>query len=151
MHELAGEVDQRLAAYPQHFEVAVMGCAVNGPGEAGNADFGIAGGRDAGFIYAHGEVLRKVPQEQLVDELFREIDAWIARGMPRPERGRGHARDRRRGRVIGRLVKLVHAAARDRAARRAAPGRGDARARLFRRFAQRREAGRWHHVDPPDE
>ena len=87
VHELAGEVDQRLAAYPQHFEVAVMGCAVNGPGEAGNADFGIAGGRDAGFIYAHGEVLRKVPQAELVDELFREIDAWIARGMPRPERG----------------------------------------------------------------
>ena len=89
MHELAGEVDGRLSAYPQHFEVAVMGCAVNGPGEAGNADFGIAGGRDSGFIYAHGEVLRKVPQAQLVDELFREIDAWIARGMPRPERARG--------------------------------------------------------------
>src|SRR4029077_6137288 len=86
VHELAGEVDRRLAAYPQHFEVAVMGCAVNGPGEAGNADFGIAGGRDAGFIYAHGEVLRKVPQGVLVDELFRELDAWIARGMPRPER-----------------------------------------------------------------
>ena len=83
------EVDQRLAAYPQHFEVAVMGCAVNGPGEAGNADFGIAGGRDSGFIYAHGEVLRKVPQELLVDELFRHIDAWIALGMPRPERGGG--------------------------------------------------------------
>ncbi len=88
VHVLAGEVDQRLSAYPQHFEVAVMGCAVNGPGEAGNADFGIAGGRDAGFIYAHGEVLRKVPQEVLVDELFREIDAWIEQGMPRPERGR---------------------------------------------------------------
>ena len=86
VHELAGEVDRRLAAYAQHFEVAVMGCAVNGPGEAGNADFGIAGGRDSGFIYAHGEVLRKVPQEQLVDELFRELDAWIERGMPRPER-----------------------------------------------------------------
>jgi (E)-4-hydroxy-3-methylbut-2-enyl-diphosphate synthase len=89
VHELAGEVDERLSAYGEHFEVAVMGCAVNGPGEAGNADFGIAGGRDAGFIYAHGEVLRKVPQAQLVNELFREIDAWIARGMPRPERGRG--------------------------------------------------------------
>jgi (E)-4-hydroxy-3-methylbut-2-enyl-diphosphate synthase len=89
VHELAGEVDRRLAAYPQHFEIAVMGCAVNGPGEAGNADFGIAGGRDSGFIYAHGEVLRKVPQEQLVDELFRELDAWIALGMPRPERRAG--------------------------------------------------------------
>jgi (E)-4-hydroxy-3-methylbut-2-enyl-diphosphate synthase len=86
VHELAGEVDGRLQGYEEHFEVAVMGCAVNGPGEAGNADFGIAGGRDAGFIYAHGEVLRKVPQEQLVDELFREIDRWIAKGMPRPER-----------------------------------------------------------------
>ena len=89
VHELAGEVDTRLQTYEEHFEVAVMGCAVNGPGEAGNADFGIAGGRDSGFIYAHGAVLRKVPQADLVDELFREIDAWIASGMPRPDRGRG--------------------------------------------------------------
>jgi (E)-4-hydroxy-3-methylbut-2-enyl-diphosphate synthase len=86
VHELAGEVDERLRAYEEHFEVAVMGCAVNGPGEAGNADFGIAGGRDAGFIYAHGEVLRKVTQAELVDELFREVDAWIAAGMQRPRR-----------------------------------------------------------------
>jgi (E)-4-hydroxy-3-methylbut-2-enyl-diphosphate synthase len=87
VHELAERVEQRLAGYREHFEVAVMGCAVNGPGEAGDADFGIAGGRDAGFIYAHGEVLRKVEQDVLVDELFREIDTWIAAGMPRPERG----------------------------------------------------------------
>jgi (E)-4-hydroxy-3-methylbut-2-enyl-diphosphate synthase len=59
-----------------------MGCAVNGPGEAGSADFGIAGGRFVGFLYAHGEVLRKVPQEELVDELFLEIDKWIAAGRP---------------------------------------------------------------------
>ena len=58
-----------------------MGCAVNGPGEAGDADFGIAGGRDVGFIYAHGRVLKKVSSETLIDELFREIDAWIAAGM----------------------------------------------------------------------
>ena len=83
---LAGEVEERLAGYDEVFEVAVMGCAVNGPGEAGDADFGIAGGRDAGFIYAHGEVLRKVPQSELVDELFREVDAWIEGGMVRPER-----------------------------------------------------------------
>ncbi len=88
VHELAGVVEDRLRGYREHFEVAVMGCAVNGPGEAGDADFGIAGGRDAGHIYAHGEVLRRVPQERLVDELFTEIDAWIAEGMPRPERGR---------------------------------------------------------------
>jgi (E)-4-hydroxy-3-methylbut-2-enyl-diphosphate synthase len=84
--ELATEVERRLGGYSEVFEVAVMGCAVNGPGEAGDADFGIAGGRDAGFIYAHGEVLRKVPQSALVDELFREIDGWIAAGMVRPDR-----------------------------------------------------------------
>src|SRR5690242_9257502 len=84
--ELAEQVEARLAGYGGVFEVAVMGCAVNGPGEAGDADFGIAGGRDAGFIYAHGEVLRKVTQGVLVDELFGEIDAWIAAGMVRPER-----------------------------------------------------------------
>jgi (E)-4-hydroxy-3-methylbut-2-enyl-diphosphate synthase len=84
--ELAEQVESRLASYDEVFEVAVMGCAVNGPGEAGDADFGIAGGRDAGFIYAHGQVLRKVEQSQLVGELFREIDAWIADGMERPQR-----------------------------------------------------------------
>src|SRR5688500_1885871 len=56
---LAEKVEERLRAYPQAFEVAVMGCAVNGPGEAGDADFGIAGGRETGFLYAHGRVLRK--------------------------------------------------------------------------------------------
>jgi (E)-4-hydroxy-3-methylbut-2-enyl-diphosphate synthase len=63
-----------------------MGCAVNGPGEAGDADFGIAGGRETGFVYAHGRVLKKVESEILVDELFREIDRWIADGMQRPTR-----------------------------------------------------------------
>ena len=54
--------------------VAVMGCAVNGPGEAAAADVGIAGGRGEGLIFAKGEILRKVPQERLVDELMAEID-----------------------------------------------------------------------------
>ena len=83
---LAEAVEERLAGYPQAFEVAVMGCAVNGPGEAGDADFGIAGGRETGFIYAHGRVLKKVPSEVLVEELFSEIDSWIAAGMERPKR-----------------------------------------------------------------
>jgi (E)-4-hydroxy-3-methylbut-2-enyl-diphosphate synthase len=83
---LAEAVEERLRAYPQAFEVAVMGCAVNGPGEAGDADFGVAGGRDTGFIYAHGRVLRKVDSEVLVEELFREIDTWIEGGMVRPKR-----------------------------------------------------------------
>jgi (E)-4-hydroxy-3-methylbut-2-enyl-diphosphate synthase len=86
VEKLAARVEERLKAYPEAFEVAVMGCAVNGPGEAGDADFGIAGGRDVGFVYAHGRVLKKVSSDILVDELFQEIDRWIGGGMPRPKR-----------------------------------------------------------------
>jgi (E)-4-hydroxy-3-methylbut-2-enyl-diphosphate synthase len=86
VENLAVVVEERLRDYPQAFEVAVMGCAVNGPGEAGDADFGIAGGRESGFIYAHGRVLKKVASEQLIDELFVEIDRWIEGGMRRPKR-----------------------------------------------------------------
>jgi (E)-4-hydroxy-3-methylbut-2-enyl-diphosphate synthase len=86
VEKLAAAVEERLRTYPQAFEVAVMGCAVNGPGEAGDADFGIAGGRDTGFVYAHGRVLKKVSSDILVDELFHEIDRWIEGGMVRPKR-----------------------------------------------------------------
>jgi (E)-4-hydroxy-3-methylbut-2-enyl-diphosphate synthase len=86
VENLAVKVEERLREYPQHFEVAVLGCAVNGPGEAGDADFGIAGGRDVGFVYAHGRVLKKVSSDILIDELFHEIDKWIANGMRRPKR-----------------------------------------------------------------
>jgi (E)-4-hydroxy-3-methylbut-2-enyl-diphosphate synthase len=86
VESLAVVVEERLREYPQAFEVAVMGCAVNGPGEAGDADFGIAGGRDVGFVYAHGRVLKKVSSEVLIEELFHEIDRWIEAGMPRPKR-----------------------------------------------------------------
>jgi (E)-4-hydroxy-3-methylbut-2-enyl-diphosphate synthase len=86
VEKLAVKVEERLRNYPQHFEVAVLGCAVNGPGEAGDADFGIAGGRDVGFVYAHGRVLKKVSSDILIDELFHEIDRWIADGMHRPTR-----------------------------------------------------------------
>jgi len=86
VEKLAVRVEERLRAYPQAFEVAVMGCAVNGPGEAGDADFGIAGGRDVGFVYAHGRVLKKVSSDILIDELFHEIDRWIEDGMRRPKR-----------------------------------------------------------------
>ena len=50
-----------------------MGCAVNGPGEAASADVGIAGGKGEGLVFARGKVLRKAPQERLVDELMKEI------------------------------------------------------------------------------
>jgi (E)-4-hydroxy-3-methylbut-2-enyl-diphosphate synthase len=83
---LAEQVEDRLRGYEEAFEVAVLGCAVNGPGEAGDADFGIAGGRDVGFVYAHGRVLKKVSSDILIEELFHEIDRWIEGGMHRPRR-----------------------------------------------------------------
>jgi (E)-4-hydroxy-3-methylbut-2-enyl-diphosphate synthase len=60
--------------------VAVLGCAVNGIGEASHADFGITGAKNEGLIFAHGKPLRKVPQDDLVDALFAEIDRSIDRG-----------------------------------------------------------------------
>ena len=54
--------------------VAVMGCIVNGPGEAKEADIGVAGGDGCGLIFKKGEILRKVPEESLLDELMKEIE-----------------------------------------------------------------------------
>ena len=71
---LATEVERRLSGYQGSITVAVMGCAVNGPGEAAAADVGIAGGDGVGLIFRHGEILRKVPQDRLVDELMLEIE-----------------------------------------------------------------------------
>ncbi len=58
----------------KHIKVAVMGCVVNGPGEAREADIGIAGGNGEGILFKHGEILRKVPEEKLLDELMFEIE-----------------------------------------------------------------------------
>src|SRR5256886_2130341 len=71
---LAEAVEERLTAYPQHFEVAVLGCAVNGPGEAGDAGFGIAGGRGGGVVFAPRRVLEKGAAGLLIARLFPEID-----------------------------------------------------------------------------
>ena len=71
---IAGEVEHRLADCKKNITVAVMGCVVNGPGEASAADVGIAGGNGEGLVFRKGEVLRKVPQEQLVDALMEEIE-----------------------------------------------------------------------------
>ena len=84
-----------------------MGCAVNGPGEAGDADFGIAGGRDVGFIYAHGRVLKKVASDILIDELFLEIDRWIEGGHAAPEAAEdGEAGGARDGRGVADPARL---------------------------------------------
>ena len=71
---IAEEVERRLANCKKNITVAVMGCAVNGPGEASAADIGIAGGKGEGLLFRKGEVLYKVPQEQLVDALMAEIE-----------------------------------------------------------------------------
>ena len=71
---LAQEVERRLKDLHKPITVAVMGCVVNGPGEASAADVGIAGGNGFGFLFAHGQVLKKVPEEQLVDQLFALIE-----------------------------------------------------------------------------
>ena len=71
---LAKEVERRLEGCTKDITVAVMGCEVNGPGEASHADIGIAGGKDCGVIIRKGEILRRVPQSRLVDELMAEID-----------------------------------------------------------------------------
>src|SRR5216683_2312051 len=80
MDSVVTEVERRLEAYPDPIEVSILGCAVNGIGEARHADFGITGAKDMGMIYSKGEPLRKVPQEQLVDVLFEEIDKYFAAG-----------------------------------------------------------------------
>ena len=74
MIPIAREVERRLHGCDKPITVAVMGCVVNGPGEASGADVGIAGGKGEGLLFAKGKILRKVPQEQLVDALFEEID-----------------------------------------------------------------------------
>ena len=74
MIPIAWEVERRLRGCAKPITVAVMGCVVNGPGEASGADVGIAGGNGEGLLFARGKILRKVPQEQLVDALFQEID-----------------------------------------------------------------------------
>ena len=80
MDTVVAEIEQRLESYEEHIEVAVLGCAVNGIGEASHADFGITGAKNEGLIFAQGKPLRKVPQERLVDELFVEIDRSLQRG-----------------------------------------------------------------------
>ncbi|WP_300270814.1 flavodoxin-dependent (E)-4-hydroxy-3-methylbut-2-enyl-diphosphate synthase [uncultured Flavonifractor sp.] len=71
---LAHQVEERLKSVHKPITVAVMGCVVNGPGEASAADVGIAGGQGEGLLFRKGEIVKKVPQDQLVDELFALID-----------------------------------------------------------------------------
>ena len=75
--EIAGQVEQKLSEVKKNITVAVMGCIVNGPGEARTADVGIAGSDGNGIVFRKGEIVRRVPEDKLVDELFAEIDNLV--------------------------------------------------------------------------
>lgn len=70
---LAQQAEEMLKDYPLNITIAIMGCAVNGPGEAREADLGVAGGNKEGLIFKKGEIIRKVPEEKLLEELMKEI------------------------------------------------------------------------------
>ena len=74
---LANQVETMVQGYPLNIKVAVMGCAVNGPGEAREADLGIAGGDGEGLLIKHGEIIRKMPEEELLDALKQELDSML--------------------------------------------------------------------------
>lgn len=74
--DLAGKVEKMVSGYDLDLKLAVMGCVVNGPGEAKEADFGIAGGDGCGVLIKHGEIIKKVPEEELLDTLRYELDNW---------------------------------------------------------------------------
>lgn len=75
--KIAVQVEEKLSAVKKNITVAVMGCIVNGPGEARTADVGIAGAKGEGIVFRKGEIVRKVPESELVAELFKEIDAIL--------------------------------------------------------------------------
>ena len=76
--ELAGKVEKMVSDYDLNLKLAVMGCVVNGPGEAKEADLGIAGADGYGVLIKHGEIIRKVPEEELLSTLKYELDNWNA-------------------------------------------------------------------------
>ncbi len=71
---IAAQVEKKLEEIRRPLKIAVMGCVVNGPGEAREADVGVAGGKGEGLIFRKGEIVRKVPEQNLIEELFKEID-----------------------------------------------------------------------------
>ena len=71
---LVTQAENRLGNIDKDITVAIMGCAVNGPGEAREADIGIAGGKGEGLIFKHGQILRKVPEDRLLEELILEVE-----------------------------------------------------------------------------
>ena len=80
LFHVAEQIEKALLTRSTPIKVAIMGCVVNGPGEAKEADIGVAGGVDKGILFRKGKVVRKVPQEELVDALLEEIDKFEKEG-----------------------------------------------------------------------
>ena len=80
MIDMAKEVEEKIKRFKKPIKVAVMGCAVNGPGEAREADFGIAGGVGGGLVFRKGKVIRSVPENELIDALMEEIEKFETEG-----------------------------------------------------------------------
>jgi (E)-4-hydroxy-3-methylbut-2-enyl-diphosphate synthase len=78
LFKIAGEIEQATAHIKMPLSLAVMGCAVNGPGEAREADLGVAAGRGNGMIYRQGKAIRRVKEEEIVPALLEEIDRFVA-------------------------------------------------------------------------
>lgn len=77
LFSIANEVEEYISKLKVPIKVSVLGCAVNGPGEAREADIGIAGARGEGLLFRYGQMIRKVPEAELVNELKKEIDAIV--------------------------------------------------------------------------
>jgi (E)-4-hydroxy-3-methylbut-2-enyl-diphosphate synthase len=75
LDQIATKVERKLATMDKKITVAIMGCAVNGPGEAREADLGIAGGRNEAILFKKGKIIRKIPEDQIIEELIKEIEA----------------------------------------------------------------------------
>ena len=76
LEQLAGEVEKLASSYPYDIKIAVMGCAVNGPGEARESDIGVAGGKGEGLVFKKGVILKKVPESEIISALKNELDHW---------------------------------------------------------------------------
>ena len=74
MIPIAKEIERLTTGIKQSIKIAVMGCAVNGPGEAKEADIGIAGGKDCALLFRKGQIVRKIPENSIVEELLKEIN-----------------------------------------------------------------------------
>jgi (E)-4-hydroxy-3-methylbut-2-enyl-diphosphate synthase len=76
LFQVVEQVEKALLTRPLPIKLAIMGCVVNGPGEAQEADIGIAGGKGKGILFRKGKILRRVPQEKLIDALLAEVSLW---------------------------------------------------------------------------